>query len=89
MTKMHSYSSSDKALLKASIVSGRPEDSGKRVALKAFRDSDGMVRWYGSEVEDRDTFTDTEVSGSTLLEAKKAAWAAWAGDWDLRATWSV
>lgn len=85
---MTSYSSSKKALLKASIVSGRPEDNGKRVTLKAFRDSDGAIRWYGNEVEDRGTFSDCEVSGSTLQKAKEAACAAWAGcDWDLRAVW--
>jgi hypothetical protein len=86
---MTSYNSSKKALLKASIISGRPEDEGKRVTLKAFRDRDGMIRWYSNEVEDRETFTDCEVSGATLQEAKEAAWAAWAGgDWDLRASWS-
>jgi hypothetical protein len=78
---------SKKALLKATIKSGRPEDNGKRVTLKAYKDRDGKIRWYGNEVDDRETFTDCEVSGDSLAEAKDVAERAWSGDWDLRATW--
>lgn len=71
-----------KALLKASVISGRPEDNGKRIEIRCYRDRDGRFRWYDSEGGD------TEVSGDSLQDAKNIAEQAWAGAaWGLKASW--
>lgn len=69
-----------KTILKASVKSGRPEDNGKRIIIRCTRDTDGNYRWSDEE-------GDCEVSGKTKQAAKDAAERAWAGEWDLRATW--
>lgn len=69
-------------LLKATIISGNPEDAGARIEIRCRRDSDGEFRWYGPDG------ADTSVSARTIQEAKDIAELAWAGSaWSLRARW--
>ena len=79
---------STKAVRVISIISGRPEDSGKRLKLGLFNDG-GTYRWYGGNPGESPKpcrEQDSEVSGDTIAEACANARQAWAGSaWGLRA----
>ena len=80
-----------KAIRTISVVSGRPEDSGKRIKVGLFRGFDRMYRWYGGNPGDQPQpipAQDSEVSGHTVAQACAEARRAWAGSaWGARASW--
>jgi hypothetical protein len=77
-----------KAIRTISIISGRPEDSGKRIKVGLFKSGE-VYRWFGGDVGESPkpaNEQDTEVSGATVAEACENARRAWAGsNWGLRA----
>lgn len=74
----------------ASIISGRPEDNGKRIKIALFKVGE-VFRWYGGNVGESPAVCrdhDTELSEDSVAEACKLARGAWAGEsWGLRAKW--
>jgi len=76
-----------KAIRIISIISGRPEDSGKRIKVGLFRSGE-VYRWFGGtpgESPKPSNEQDTEVSGASVAKACENARRAWAGSgWGLR-----
>ena len=75
-----------KALRIITIISGRPEDAGKRIKVGLFKSGEGF-RWFGGTPGESPrpvSEQDTEVSGKSVNEACEIARKAWAGsNWGL------